>query len=146
MRGVSMGEPGSGFAFLEHTADVGIRAWGPSVAAAFEEAARGLATLMGATAPSPGRSVPIHVEAHDTEALLVAFLDELVFLFETEEGQGLASLDVRLRSATALDADVVLAPLDAAGEGLLVKTATYHRLAVTVRPDGSAEAEVYLDV
>ena len=141
-----MGEQGSGFAFLEHTADVGIRAWGPSVRAAFEQAGRGLATLMDAAADAPGRSVPVHVEAHDREALLVAFLDELVFLLETEEGQGLASLSMERLSTTSLDAAVGLGPLRGSGGGLLVKAATYHALAIDERPDGSAEARVYLDV
>ncbi len=141
-----MGEPGSGFAFLEHTADVGIRAWGPSVRAAFEQAGRGLATLIGATAPPPGRAVPIHVEAHDREALLVRFLDELVFVFETHDGEGLASLEVPRLSATSCDAVVRLAPMAVPLEGLLVKAATYHQLSIAEGPDGTAEAQIYLDV
>jgi SHS2 domain-containing protein len=141
-----VGEPGSGFAFLEHTADVGIRAWGSSVSAVFEQAGRGLATLIGVTAVGEPRPVPVHVEAPDREALLVAFLDELVFLFEISGGEGLASLEVHRLGPTSLDALAVLAPLGDPAGGLVVKAATYHGLSVVERPDGTAEAEVYLDV
>lgn len=135
-----------GFAFLEHTADVGIRAWGPSISDAFEQAGVGLATLMGATAEPSGRTEPVHVEGVDLEGLLVAFLNELIYLFEIADGEGLASLKVTRLEPTSLDADVQLAPMDTSGEGLLVKAATYHQLEVSERPDGTAEARVYLDV
>jgi SHS2 domain-containing protein len=141
-----MGEPTSGFAFLEHTADIGIRAWGTSLPDAFERAGVGLATLMGATAAPPGRTIPIHVEGADAGGLLVAFLDELVYRCETTEGEGLASLRVTRLDAASLDAVAEFAPTSGPGEGLVVKAATYHQLDVSERPDGTAEVRVYLDV
>ena len=141
-----MGEPDSGFVFLEHTADVGIRAWGPSIHHAFQQAGAGLATLMGMTAAGPGHVEQIHVEGTDAGGLLVALLNELVYLLETADGEGLASLRVTRLAPTSLDADAELVPTDASAEGLLVKAATYHRLDVSERPDGTAEVRVYLDV
>lgn len=143
--GEANGEPGSGFAFLEHTADVGIRAWGPSIRDAFEQAGVGLATLMGMTTAGPGHAEPIHVEGADQGGLLVALLNELVYLLETAVGEGMASLRVTRLDPTQLDASLELA-LTGAREGLLVKGATYHQLEVSERPGGAAEVRVYLDV
>jgi SHS2 domain-containing protein len=141
-----LGESSYGFTFLEHTADVGIHAWGRSVAEAFEQAAIGLVTLMGRIAEGPGPSRPIEVESLDVESLLVAFLNELVYLGETLDHEGVASVHVKYLDATTLRADVGLAPARVGGEGALVKAATYHALEVSERSDGSTDARVYLDV
>ena len=145
--GKAGGTPDRGFAFLEHTADIGVRAWGPSIGEAFEQAGVGLATLMGMTATGHEHEhvEPIHVEGADAGGLLVALLNELVYLLETAGGEGLASLRVTRLDPASLDAAVKLAPARAR-EGLVVKAATYHRLRVFERPDGTAEARVYLDV
>jgi SHS2 domain-containing protein len=42
-----------GFELLEHTADVGIRARGATLAEAFEQATLGLAEVLGAMRPGP---------------------------------------------------------------------------------------------
>lgn len=144
--GEANGEPDSGFAFLEHTADVGIRAWGPSIRDAFEQAGVGLATLMGMTSAGPGHAEPIHVEGADQGGLLVALLNELVYLLETADDEGMASLRITQLDPTQLDADVEVAPVRVGAEGLLVKGATYHQLEVSERPGGAAEVRVYLDV
>ena len=141
-----MGEPRTGFAFLEHTADVGIRAWGPSPREAFEQAGIGLAALMGLTARSPGRATQFHVDGVDAGGLLVALLDELVFRLETAEGEGLASLRITRLNPTSLQATVELAPMRDPVEGLVVKAATYHQLEVAERPEGATEIRVFLDV
>ena len=141
-----MGEPGSGFAFLDHTADIGIRAWGPSLPDAFAQAGLGLASLMGRAADPPGRPRTVRVEAADPAGLLVAFLDELIYLCEALDREGIASIDVTAFTGDALDAVVELAPVAPAGEGLAVKAATYHDLEVTERPDGLVGVRAYLDV
>jgi SHS2 domain-containing protein len=140
------GRTRSGYVFLDHTADVGIRAWGPSAAVAFQQAGIALVALMGATAHPPGRRKGIHVNAADREGLLVAFLDDLIYLGETETGSGVASLAITRLTPTSLDAEVEMAPLHGPSDGLVVKAATYHRLAVSEHSDGSAEVQVYLDV
>jgi SHS2 domain-containing protein len=140
-----MDEPSSGFGYLEHTADVGIRSWGPSLRAAFEEAAAGVATLMGAATDPPGRRRSIRVEGADLGGLLVALLNEVIYLCESADGDGLASLRVTDLTRARLEAVVELAPIRRPSEGLAVKAATYHQLEVRELPDGSAETRVYLD-
>lgn len=73
------------FKFIEHTADVGIIAYGDSVADAFANAACGLFSII--TDPSTVRETLSHtVEAtgEDMETLLFEWLNELIYLFDAK--------------------------------------------------------------
>jgi len=137
----------AGYRILEHTADVGIEAWGETRERAFEQAAWGLAEILGAKAESRGRA-PAHARVaasgSDTGAVLVDFLNELLLLHETRE---VAFVDVRVTrmSDSELEADVDVVPLEGETETTGVKAATYHRLEVGETPEGW-RARVYLDV
>ena len=135
----------AGFEILGHTADVGIRAWGPSPERAFEQAGWGLAEILGAVATGPGRPHPIEADGTDVGALVVAFLDELLFLHETEEA-AFAAIRVDRVEDTAAVGEVELAPLEGEPDGTAVKAATYHQLRVHTEQDGRTEITVYLDV
>lgn len=134
------------FEILEHTADVGLRATAPSGEALFEALAEGLATILGAWLPDGGAERPVEVEASDREALLVAWLDELLYIHEIEDavftGIAVAAVEeTRVRARVRLSSR--------AGrelEGVGVKAATYHRLQVARGSDGTWSARVYLDV
>lgn len=136
---------GAGFELLDHTADVGIRAWGREPAEAFAQAAAGLAELMGVRVPGPGAVRRVRIEGEDPADLLVGFLNELLYLHETELA-GFVRVDVRELSDRALEAEVELAPLGGPGAGVAVKAATYHQVAIERRPDGAVEVRVYVDV
>jgi SHS2 domain-containing protein len=135
----------AGYEILEHTADVGIRAWGRTLDAAFEQAAWALVDILGATAGTPRRRVRLRAEGQDEGALLVDFLNELIALHETEEA-AFASFSVRIVPPRSLVAEVGLAPVEAEPETTGVKAATYHQLRVDRRAEGGVEAVVYLDV
>jgi SHS2 domain-containing protein len=134
-----------GFELLEHTADIGIKAWGDSLEEAFEQAGSGLAEILGVWRVAHGTVRDIRANAGDQAALLVDFLNELVVLQESE-GVGFAGIAVRQLSSTGLEALVETVPLDGEPKGIPVKGATYHKLRVDQRPDGGAEVQVYLDV
>ena|SRR3990172_8848015 len=134
-----------GHEILEHTADLGIRCWGATASEVFEQAAWGLAGVLGVRAEGPGRGRMVVAEATDEAALLVAFLDELLFVHETEDA-GFAAIEVQQLSPTEVHARVELVPLEAPPEGVHVKAATYHELRLAVREDGITEARVFLDV
>lgn len=75
----------SGFKFLEHTADVYVRVWGDSLERVFEEAARALYEVM--TDPRRVDCIverEVVVEGFDLENLLVRWLEELLFYFDSE--------------------------------------------------------------
>ena len=74
-----------GFEILEHTADVGLVAYGTDLREAFANAACGLFSLIAELDEVEERvSYPVEVQAPDEEALLVAWLNELIYLFEIE--------------------------------------------------------------
>jgi SHS2 domain-containing protein len=154
---------GGRFELLEHTADVGIRAWGPRLEEAFEQATLGLAEVLGAYRPGPGRPEPVEVSAGDLGGLLVDWLGEVLWLREVRQA-AIAAVRVE-RVAAGPDGGgsgrgegvtgegegvargtVELAAEGVAADGTFVKAVTYHRLRVERDPGGGWLVEVYLDV
>lgn len=83
-----------GHRFLPHTADVIIEAWGEDPAACYEEAVSALCELFAVAGRESGE-VPIDVRGRDREDLLVALLDEIIYLLDTADG---VPIGVRLHS------------------------------------------------
>jgi SHS2 domain-containing protein len=136
---------GGGFELLEHTADVGVRARGATLEAAFERATEGLAEVLGALRPGPGEPVTVEVSAPDPGGLLVDWLNEVLWLREVREAW-LAGVRVdRVGDGTAAGS-VTFASAGPAPDGTFVKAVTYHRLRVEPDPEGGWLIEVYLDV
>jgi SHS2 domain-containing protein len=139
-----------GHALLEHTADVGIRAWAPDVAGAFAEAAMGLVELMGARADAATGTRRLVGTGDDDGARLVSLLDEMVYLCESED-LGVTSVRIVGRSSGSVEveveveAEVEVGPRRRDAEGLAVKAVTFHQLAVETTEAGT-EVRVYVDV
>ena len=73
------------FEVINHTADVGVVAYGANLSQAFANAARALFSLI--TEPESVKetlSWDIELRAPDEESLLVEWLNELIYLFDTE--------------------------------------------------------------
>ena len=129
-----------GYAFLDHTADVGLRAWGPTPAAAFAAAAGGMYALtlgrdpIGAAGPSATYSVA--VSGATWADLLVNWLAELLFQFSVEGLVG-QEFDFSACAPPRCSVQVTGCILDDEDEveGGEIKAVTYHSLAVEVRPD-----------
>jgi len=134
----------AGYEILEHTADLGIRSWGASLEEAFEQAAWGLIDVVGVRAEGPGQIRRLQASTADEAALLVDFLNELLFLIDSED-VGVVRIDVRA-GGTELEAGVEVVSIPGQPEGVTVKAATYHQLEVRHASDGGVEARVYLDV
>jgi len=135
-----------GYRTFEHTADVGIEAWGDGLPQAFEEAAHALFSLM-ADRERVGEGVErsVSIRADDPEGLLVAWLNELVGLVDAE-GLVFRRAAIASLSATELRGRAygeTLDPLRHAAH-LAVKAATYHGL--SVEPGPPARVRVILDV
>ena len=140
-----MTSPPSAFhELVEHTADVGIRAWGPSLGDAFEHAAWGLVDILGAHADRVDETRVISLTATDRGALLVDLLNVLVAMCDTEDAS-VASVHVTPTGAEELRAEIGIA-LHATPDGLDVKAATYHALSVIEAAGGATEVVVFLDV
>ena len=70
---------------FEHTADIGLHAYGNTLPELFIHAAQGMESLM--VAPEQIRTEvkrEIAVTGHDEVSLLIAWLNELIVLFDTE--------------------------------------------------------------
>lgn len=75
----------AGWSLVEHTADVGLRVWGSSPEQLFESAGRGLANLLTDTdRVHPFETREIILDALDLEEALIAWLQEVIYLFEVE--------------------------------------------------------------
>ncbi len=72
------------FEFFEHTADIGLRAWGKTLGEAFENASAGMGKIISDSKVKPQKEFELEVEADDLEGLLVLWLSELLFVFETK--------------------------------------------------------------
>jgi SHS2 domain-containing protein len=141
-----MAEPAAGFEMFDHTADVGLRAWGPDLPGAFAQAARGLFSLLvPIERVREARTRELAVQASDPEALLVSWLDELLFVFETER-LVFARFDVTQPEQGAIAAKGYGEPFNPHRHrgGVVVKAATYHQIEVVEGPP--ARLRVILDI
>lgn len=135
------------FEILEHTADVGFRAWGAHPDELFVNAAHAMMAIAAEDDPVARTGVrAIDVAGEDYESLLVNWLSELLYLFDADEFVA-NRIEVASITPTQIRARLI-------GEGrdperhrwkLIVKAVTYHELQVNQTGDGW-EARVFLDI
>ena len=120
------------FEILDHTADVGIIAYGADISQAFANAARGLFSLITELDDvEEALYRDIELTATDKESLLVGWLNELVYRFDTE-GIIFKRFDISQLDNTRLKARGYGEKADSSRHTLKreVKAATYHMLEV----------------
>lgn len=130
--------------FLDHTSEITLHVGAADWPGLLAEAGRGLAELLlRGTAPAVnGEWRSLEVSSHDREALLVDWLNEILYVAET----GLwvpQEITVEEVSETHLKARARGVTVDESPS--LVKAATFHDLHVRDSTEG-LEAEVILDV
>lgn len=135
------------FEILEHPADVGFRAWGRTREELFENAALALFSLMSELeAVQEKESRVVEATGRDFEALLYAWLAELLALSETER--------LLFRRATVIfpASDRLCATVygerfdrNRHHRGTQVKAVTYHQLQTAHTRKGWT-AQVFLDL
>jgi protein archease len=135
------------FEILEHTADIGFRAQGATLAEVFETAAEALASIALELETVAERSeYPLHAMGSDCESLLVNWLSEVLYWMD---GKQLALRRFRVDAITMTDVSgaALGEPRDSERHParLIVKGVTYHQLRVVQKADGWC-AEVYLDI
>lgn len=72
------------FKFLEHTADIKFQAFGKSLEKAFENSALAMFNAMSNDKIKPKIKKKIKVNGDDLENLLYAFLEQMLFLLDSE--------------------------------------------------------------
>lgn len=134
----------TGYEIVEHTADVGIRARASSLAELFEQATLGLLEITGALDAATGEPVPVTANGRDLASVLVAWLEEVLFLQDAKDNV-ITALEVTDVSDRAVRGTVWVTARDASLEGTAVKAVTYHQLAVEHDDDGWW-ARVFFDI
>ena len=128
---------------IEHTADWAIRVRAQKLSSLFEKAAKGMVDLIGRVGDESGLMArPITLQAADLETLLVSWLEELLFILETENLL-LSSSNVQLPSETQLLATIGLLPVEERWKE--IKAVTYHDLEVRETSKGY-EVTIVFDV
>ena len=123
---------GKDFEIAAHTADVGIRAYGVNINQAFANAARALFSLITELDDvEEFLHRDIELTAPDEESLLVEWLNELIYLFDTENIV-FKRFDVTKLNNRQLKARSYGEKVDSSKHCLKtgVKAATYHMLKV----------------
>ncbi len=128
---------------LAHTADVGMRVYGATPEALFACTAHSLFALMGGAPGNPTEWRRLELVADDTESLLVAWLNELLYLNE-RSGEVLADVRVVAWTPSSIIADILCAPPRTPPQ-TMIKAVTYHRLRIVEQPTGWL-ADYYVDV
>jgi len=134
------------FEILNHTADVGIIAYGSSMNEAFANAAKGMFSLI--TELEDVEEVvhrDIELTAPDQESLLVGWLNELIYLFDAENIL-FKRFDITRLSNTQLKARSYGHKVDSSRHKLKlgIKAATYHMLKID-KSDGS-RVQILFDI
>jgi SHS2 domain-containing protein len=129
--------------FEEHTGELRVRLSAPTFEGLLVEAGRALAELLADEEPGGLQEAErVAFEDVDRAALLVHWVDELIFLSETRKR---IYSDFRVLSATEREVVAEVRGWPATRVRTAVKAATFHGLKVVAGPDGFS-AEVVLDV
>ncbi|MCS7131811.1 MAG: archease [Hadesarchaea archaeon] len=129
------------FEWVEHPSDIGFRAYGKTLAQAFENAASALFEIMVDTSKvEPRELVEVELEAEDEQALLYDWLDRLLY-FHDAHGLVLSKFEVELSSSPGgmkLRAKAWGERFDPAKhpERTAVKAMTYHMMEIKLGSDG----------
>lgn len=137
----------TGFDYFDVAADIGVRARGATLAEAASALAHGVFNLLvPLTAVEPRESRQVTVEGSDEAALLVNWINELLYLHETQ-GWLLARAEIDLWAPPRLAARIIGERFEEGRHprGTVVKAATYHDLSIVREPDGIS-VRMVLDV
>ena len=137
-----------GYEYLDHTADLGMRAYGKTLKELFTNAAQGLLETMAATETICGvQQIKINVAAESLEDLMVAWLDELIFRYEVEEVL-FRRVEIQQIKKKELSAIAYGEPPNLTKHVVYteIKSVTYHQLVVEQKSNGDWFAQVIFDL
>jgi SHS2 domain-containing protein len=137
----------AGYEHFEVEADVGVRAWGATLAEAFAQTALGVFALV---VPPEDVSVretrEVRAQGESHEILLVSWINECLYVHEIE-GFAVHHVSVTAEPGAFVHGELHGEPIDPERHrlGTVVKAATLHRIAVTPSP-GRYETRLVVDV
>jgi len=137
---------GKKYEFLEHTADIKFQAFGESIEKVFENSALAMFNAMYDEKVKEKKSFKINVKGKDFESLLYNFLEELLFLFDSENFFMSRIKSIKIdKKAIKLEAEVVGDDAKNYKIHLDIKAVTYNEMFVKQEKDKWI-VQVVLDV
>lgn len=143
------------FEVIDHTADMGIKAYGKDLAELFTSAACGMASLItDLEKVSPKDSEDISLKAENREELLVSWLNEILYLFASKN-MLFSKFEVSEIDEKHLRAKIFGEEFDTTRHQIETefKAATYHQLRISklrgdnsTLPEGILQAVVIFDI
>jgi SHS2 domain-containing protein len=135
------------FEFIEHTADLGFRAYAASIEELFVHAAEAFfETILSSESVEERIERSIEVEARALDELMVSWLDEFLYLYDTEK-LVFKRFQIKPIQQNRLEATAWGEIMDPVRHEIKrgIKAVTYHQLYVK-KEGGFWEAQVILDV
>lgn len=132
---------------FDHTADIGLHVYGQTLPELFTNTAAGMESLMVAPEQiEPRVTREVSAEGHDLVSLLVAWLNELIFLFDTDYLL-FNRFEISDFTGTHLRATVRGEPYDARRHELssAIKAVTWHEASVESEAEGY-KARIIFDI
>ncbi len=139
--------PSGGYEYFDVAADVGVAAWGATLADAFAQAALGVFALMVPPEDVEERERrEIRAQGESVELTLVNWINECLYVHDIE-GFVVRRVEVPTIGDTLVHGVLHGEPVDTARHrlGTVVKAATLHEVAVTGSPRG-VETRLIVDV
>lgn len=137
------------YQIIDHTADIGIKVEAKDLEQLFVDAAAALTDLLITQKREyiPSIDVPIEIRAPALDQLLVRWLQEMLFVFETRR-LVLSKFWVDEISERHLLGDAKGIKFDPTRheQKLAIKAVTYHQLKVEKTPSGLWQAQVIFDI
>jgi SHS2 domain-containing protein len=133
------------YKFLKHTADIKFQSYGKTLEQAFENAALAMFNSMYKKKVEAKKKKKISVEGRDLESLLYNFLEELLFLLDTEN-LFLSKVKIKIdKEKLKLNGEVIGDDASNYSIGLDVKAITYNQMFVK-KQKNKYTCQVILDV
>jgi SHS2 domain-containing protein len=133
-------KPLAGHREVEHTADWELEVWAPNMVRLLEEAARGMYELMAVAVSEESRCHrQLEIVAEDREQLVVSFLEELLFIADSEK----VAFDGFLLGVREDDLLARLEGGSIVSQTKEIKAVTYHRLEIVETTRGVKTSIVF---
>lgn len=135
------------FEIIDVSGDIGIRVYGKNLEEVFINSALGMYNLItDIEKVKKEKTIDISLENHSFESLLVLWLNELVFQFDT---YGFIGKEIIIKKINNNTVDAVVSGEEFDPEKherkLLIKAATYHKLKIEKNND-EWQAEIIFDI
>ena len=125
---------------MEHTADWELEVWAPNMVGLLEEAARGMYELMAVEVSEESRCHrQLEIVAEDREQLVVSFLEELLFIADSEK----VAFDGFLLGVREDELSARLEGGSIVSQTKEIKAVTYHRLEIVETTRGVKTSIVF---